>query len=133
MRKMSAKRLYFFSKGRLFALTLMALLLSTSLLLGCAAPFMETAEASGKLGTLPYNPDTHEVTLPAPLLKHPFRFVAIGDTGSEASFQYDVAKEMARQHQKQPFAAVLMLGDLIYPDGNVHKHGDKAFLKPNGP
>jgi hypothetical protein len=52
-------------------------------------------------------------------------FVAMGDWGTGTVFQKAVAKQLARQYQKKPFSMVLMLGDNIYPVGNIRK-----FAKP---
>lgn len=60
-------------------------------------------------------------------LSEPYRFVALGDWGAGTPFQKDVAKQMVQAYQEQPFDAVLMLGDNIYPDGDVKKHGQAYF------
>src|SRR6185503_10632437 len=42
------------------------------------------------------------------------RFAAIGDMGTGAAPQYDVAQRMLQFHEKFPFTFVIMLGDNIY-------------------
>ncbi len=63
----------------------------------------------------------------------PCRFAVIGDAGSGSVHQYNVAKQMASFYTKAPFNQVLMLGDNIYPDGNIKKEAVKAFEKPYAP
>lgn len=66
-------------------------------------------------------------------LQAPCRFVVIGDAGSGSVHQYNVARQMASFYAKAPFNQVLMLGDNIYPDGNIKKEAVKAFEKPYAP
>ncbi len=71
---------------------------------------------------------------PEPQLSNPQvtcnAFAAIGDNGSGYPAQYRLADEMAREYQRQPYCLVMMLGDSIYPDGNVKKYGEQRFTKP---
>ncbi len=60
-------------------------------------------------------------------LKEPYRFVAFGDWGAGTPFQKDVAAQLAKQLEEEPYDAVLMLGDNFYPDGNVRKFGKPYF------
>src|SRR5512143_112314 len=53
-----------------------------------------------------------ELTLP--LKPGSVRFLAIGDMGTGAKPQYDVAGQMIAQRGKFPYEFVLMLGDNIY-------------------
>lgn len=70
--------------------------------------------------------------IPSCLKEHnnPVNFVAIGDTGSGASFQYNVAKQMEAKYKDDPFPLVLMLGDNIYERGDIKKLGDQRFRLP---
>lgn len=68
-----------------------------------------------------------------PLIKEMDNFVAIGDTGSGLAGQKAVAAEMFRQYEKKPFPLVLILGDLIYPTGDVAMYGKSRFLVPYAP
>ncbi len=60
-------------------------------------------------------------------------FVALGDTGSGVSFQTDVAQQMNRLYEKTPFSIVLMLGDLVYPDGEWETLGTRLYKKVYAP
>lgn len=60
----------------------------------------------------------------------PFRFVAIGDTGSASPAQGRVAEQMWQWRQKNLFDVVLMLGDDIYGTTELTHGGDpKLFPK----
>jgi predicted phosphodiesterase len=60
----------------------------------------------------------------------PFRFVAIGDTGSASPEQGRVAEQMWQWRGKNPFDLVLMLGDNIYGNTELTHGGDpKLFPK----
>jgi predicted MPP superfamily phosphohydrolase len=61
------------------------------------------------------------------------KFVAIGDTGSRLPGQYKTADALVKSYQAEPFGFVLLLGDNIYPYGDVKKHGEASFTKPYGP
>jgi acid phosphatase len=58
----------------------------------------------------------------------PFRFVAIGDTGSGSDSQKRVAEQMWRYMQDHPFQLVLMLGDNIYGNTELTGGGDPKFF-----
>jgi len=58
-----------------------------------------------------------------------FRFVAIGDTGTGDTGQYDVANAMVRYHQDHPFQVVTLLGDNIYTNGEIERV-NAVFEKP---
>lgn len=57
------------------------------------------------------------------------RFIALGDSGSGASFQRDVAKQMLDYHQQHPVSMLLHLGDVIYPHGEIDQYGESRYLK----
>src|SRR5271165_6041221 len=60
----------------------------------------------------------------------PFRFVAIGDTGSASPSQGRVAEQMLQWRQTNPFDVVVMLGDNIYGTTELTHGGDpKLFPK----
>jgi hypothetical protein len=65
-------------------------------------------------------------------LKAPYRFVAFGDWGAGTPFQRDVASELALTLEKNPYDAALLLGDNIYPDGNIQKFGKAYFTDMYG-
>lgn len=58
---------------------------------------------------------------------------AFGDSGSGTPQQYMIAKALANRYRKIPCPLVLMLGDNIYPDGNVQLYGQSRFTKPYSP
>lgn len=64
---------------------------------------------------------------------HPYRFIAIGDWGTGNQFQKDVARQMAALYRHEPFDAVLMLGDNIYENGDIKKHGKAYFTDMYAP
>lgn len=47
-----------------------------------------------------------------------FRFAAVGDTGDGSPNAASVASAIAAEHSRRPLNLVLLLGDLIYPDGD---------------
>src|ERR1700749_3840851 len=62
--------------------------------------------------------------------QQPFRFVAIGDTGSASPAQGRVAEQMWQWRETHPFDIVLMLGDNIYGTTELTHGGDpKLFPK----
>lgn len=58
------------------------------------------------------------------------RFIAFGDSGMGNPIQRRLGRHMARSHEARPFQFALMLGDLIYPDGNVKRYGYSRFTQP---
>jgi hypothetical protein len=56
-----------------------------------------------------------------------YRFVAMGDWGAGSPFQKEVAAQLISRYRQAPYEAVLLLGDNIYPDGNIKKHGKAYF------
>jgi 3',5'-cyclic AMP phosphodiesterase CpdA len=79
------------------------------------------SRSSGAISQAAQTVKQSESILSAPL----FRFAAIADTGWGGSDQYAVAQAMFQRYQEQPFSRVLMAGDNLYPDGNIH------LVKPN--
>jgi predicted MPP superfamily phosphohydrolase len=89
--------------------------------------------------TLPSNPPVKlplpEVPIPEKTgaekpLEKPFRFVAMGDTGSGLKGQYQLAAQLLASYQKAPYEFVFLLGDNIYPDGNITRDAQQKFYKP---
>ncbi len=110
-------RFYRFTHGKVLLvctlLSLLGILFGTSTLTACRA----NGSSQG------YHPAT--VMLPAYQ-----RFIAFGDNGSGSTDQMRLAKQMYIEYQKQPFGLALMLGDNIYPFGNVDKLGKSRFTIP---
>jgi 3',5'-cyclic AMP phosphodiesterase CpdA len=48
------------------------------------------------------------------------RVAVVGDPGTGGSGEYAVTRVMAFQHHKHAYDALVLLGDLIYPDGELH-------------
>ncbi|MEB3286084.1 MAG: metallophosphoesterase [Vampirovibrionales bacterium] len=61
------------------------------------------------------------------------RLIALGDPGSGVKQQYDMAAQMTAYYDQHPFKAALVLGDNIYPDGDVDNLGELRFNKPYRP
>lgn len=51
----------------------------------------------------------------------------MGDAGSGLPAQQRVAEQLIRQHERQPFHFIVLLGDNIYPNGDALKYGEKKF------
>jgi hypothetical protein len=66
--------------------------------------------------------------LPLFAQQEPFRFIAIGDTGSGSPAQQRVADQMWTLMQKHPFHLVVMLGDNIYGNHEVSGGGSPRFF-----
>jgi hypothetical protein len=61
------------------------------------------------------------------------RFVALGDWGAGTPFQKDIAAQLFALYQKAPYDTVLMLGDNIYPKGDVNTSGKAYFTDMYAP
>jgi hypothetical protein len=57
------------------------------------------------------------------------RVAAVGDPGTGDAGEYAVTRVIAAEHDRRPYDAVTMLGDLIYPDGDVADF-DGAIARP---
>ncbi|MEB3245427.1 MAG: metallophosphoesterase [Vampirovibrionales bacterium] len=60
-------------------------------------------------------------------------FAAMGDFGCGLPGQYALAAGLVRDYPKAPYTHMLLLGDLIYPDGDVKQFGEAYFTKPYKP
>ncbi|MDE2142491.1 MAG: metallophosphoesterase, partial [Elusimicrobia bacterium] len=49
------------------------------------------------------------------------RIAVVGDAGTADSHQAHIARAMAAEHEKKPFASVLVLGDNVYQNGETEK------------
>lgn len=58
-----------------------------------------------------------------------FRFAAVGDIGDGSPAQKQVADAIAAEHARRPLDLLLLLGDLVYPDGDPAEV-DKKFRTP---
>ena len=68
-------------------------------------------------------------TVKLPLKKGALAFAVIGDSGSGAKAQYQVANQMAAVHKVFPFNFVLMMGDNLY-GGDNPRDFDRKFAQP---
>lgn len=80
-----------------------------------------------------YRPHTPLQCENPPASQTPFRFIAFGDWGAGTPFQRTLAGEMAKLYQKKPFPVALLLGDNIYPYGDVKQYGKAYFEEPYAP
>ncbi len=62
-----------------------------------------------------------------------YRFIAFGDWGAGTPFQRDVAAQVNSLYEKTPFDAALLLGDNIYPVGDIKKFGKVYFTDMYAP
>ena len=71
---------------------------------------------------------------PVPAIEHrpAVRLAVIGDSGTGGDGQDAIAGELADQHRTMPFAGLVILGDLIYPDGEAAMVEDR-ILEPYEP
>jgi hypothetical protein len=102
---------------------LLRILCSVLFLVGCWFFSDETA-FSINLPVEMTSPQTKQIPPSA------LRFLVIGDGGSGMTGQKKIATQMLGQYEKNPYKLILMLGDNIYPDGDVHKYGKERFLDP---
>ncbi|MCE3234479.1 MAG: metallophosphoesterase [Vampirovibrio sp.] len=58
-----------------------------------------------------------------------YRFIAFGDWGAGTPFQKDIAAQVTKLYDRDPYDAVLMLGDNIYPTGDIKKFGKVYFTE----
>jgi 3',5'-cyclic AMP phosphodiesterase CpdA len=61
-----------------------------------------------------------------------FRVAVVGDPGTGDSDEYAVTRVMADQHAERSYDALVLLGDLIYPDGDLDLL-DETILEPFAP
>lgn len=98
-------------------LTLLALVLLVGIQFGCALQAQPQANAQQQVPQVVSN----------------ISFAAIGDMGSGLPGQIKLANQMIKAYQEKPYTHVLMLGDNIYPDGDVKKYGKSRFSDPYKP
>ena len=60
------------------------------------------------------------------------RVAVVGDPGTGGAGELAVARVVADQHEESPYDALVLPGDLIYPDGDVDLI-DEALLQPFDP
>lgn len=67
---------------------------------------------------------------PTPPKETPYRFIAFGDYGQGTPFQYQLAEIMGSVRKRFPYHTALLLGDNIYPDGDIRRLGKTHFEAP---
>jgi len=77
-----------------------------------------------------YRPGKPVVCEEPPAGSKPVSFIAFGDFGEGTLFQEALGAQMAKTHDKTPFNIALLLGDNIYPDGDIKKLGKSHFEDP---
>jgi predicted phosphodiesterase len=83
---------------------------------------------------LPPPPSTTALTpFPIPDSQPTLHFVALGDMGSGAPFQSQIANRLTALHQQQPYPLMLFLGDILYPAGNVDQDGKRLITDMYAP
>ena len=65
-----------------------------------------------------------------PAHSQPLRFIAFGDFGEGTLFQQALGEQMAKTYQQSPFSLALLLGDNIYPNGDIKKLAPTHFEHP---
>ena len=60
------------------------------------------------------------------------RFAVLGDNGTGGRNQMDVARQMARTYQHDPYGLVLLAGDISYY-GSIENRWDEVFVEPYTP
>jgi acid phosphatase len=75
----------------------------------------------------PSSPPSSATPVPATV-----RFAAVGDLGDGSAREARVARGIAAEHARRPLDLVLLLGDLIYPDGDPDEYAEK-FARPYRP
>lgn len=77
-----------------------------------------------------YRPDTVLRCESAPIHSKPLRFIAFGDFGQGTPFQKKLGEVMASTYQQHPFSLALLLGDNIYPNGDIQRLAKTHFENP---
>jgi hypothetical protein len=77
-----------------------------------------------------YRPQTPLSCSSAPVAQKPTRFIAFGDFGQGTPFQAKLGEQMVKTYEQTPYELALLLGDNIYPDGDVNKLAKSHFEDP---
>lgn len=78
------------------------------------------------LGLFSSGPNGHAGLPLLPAVK-PLHLALLGDTGAGTAAQKDIAQSLWQKQQTQVWQGVWLLGDNLYPDGNVIKLGNANF------
>lgn len=66
---------------------------------------------------------------PTPTPRPEIRFAAVGDIGEGNDVQRRVGARIVELHRERPIDVLLLLGDIIYPDGAGHRY-EERFAEP---
>lgn len=77
-----------------------------------------------------YRPEKPPICNSAPANKKPLRFIAFGDFGQGTPFQAKLGEQMVKTYEKTPYKLALLLGDNIYPDGDIKRLAKSHFENP---
>lgn len=77
-----------------------------------------------------YRPQRPMLCAEASADARPLRFIAFGDFGQGTPFQSRLADEMVKLSQSKPYGLVLLLGDNIYPNGDINRLAKSHFEGP---
>lgn len=91
------------------------------------SPFQPRFQASNIKTTPPIQTIQPDLFAPRKSIQGLKRFVVMGDAGSGTENQMKIAKQMAEQYAKNPFASVLVLGDNVYEDGEPHLFEERIY------
>lgn len=77
-----------------------------------------------------YRPSRPLSCTSAPANQKPLRFIAFGDYGQGTPFQAKLGAQMVKTYEQTPYQLALLLGDNIYPNGDIHKLAKSNFEDP---
>jgi hypothetical protein len=128
------------NKSRHFKTKQLSMLLALSVLVGLGAfwyfwlndrdfdrpAIQPTCQLTRKTSKNVLNANLHE----AGQTHETLRFIAFGDFGQGTPFQSQLGEQMSRLYARQPFQLALLLGDNIYPDGDIKRLSKSHFETP---
>jgi len=94
------------SKRRLLSIAVLASILSLACPGGSAPPVAGPAQVLAK--------GTEEAPIALPNAKGTLKFIVLGDFGTAAKREYDLADQMNKFHDRFPFETVVLVGDNLY-------------------
>lgn len=77
-----------------------------------------------------YRPEAALNCSSAPAEQKPLRFIAFGDFGQGTPFQARLGEQMVKTYEQTPYELALLLGDNIYPDGDINRLAKSHFENP---
>lgn len=110
----------------LLLLVLVAVVAATAWLVVSPPPFLAEASPSGQPSTVVGDPVPPVVDRPT------VRIAVAGDTGTGDAAQAATVERMVLESQQDPYDALLLLGDLVYPDGDAALV-DRVVTEPFAP